>query len=429
MLKLSIFAGKALLALLRLSGRRGSALPGLVIEKFDKTFLNKTLGKLPRGVVLVTGTNGKTTTTKILTSLLEAQGLRVLTNETGSNFVRGIIATTLEKIKLSGKLEYDIAVIEQDEAYAVHFVAYVKPVGLVALNVMRDQMDRFGEIDTTAKLIAKTADSVTDWLVLNANDPRVASLSSGRSNLEINWFGHDRKLISHFVSDDQHYSGEKTKFTQAEEPTSCLVAASKDGLRIKLKDKIYNFQPKLEGAHNALNITAALAALDLIVPNYKPDKLQLALENIMPAFGRGEQIELKNGGILHLQLVKNPSGFTHSLRLLDDRQFNQIAIAINDDYADGRDVSWLWDVDFDSVLRHGAPTICGGVRGYDMALRLKYENAKLDGVLTDNAAFLEAVLKSVEAKGHVIVFCTYTAMLQLRKLLKKQSLQMNEEGL
>src|SRR5262249_16777264 len=137
--------GKLIIIGLRVFHRKGAALPGLVIEKLYPRYLGTMLDQIPKGVVIVTGTNGKTTTTKIIVALLEAAGLRVLTNNTGSNFVRGIIASIARHATLRAVLPYDIAVFEQDEAHAVQFAKRYQPTGVVALNVMRDQMDRFGE--------------------------------------------------------------------------------------------------------------------------------------------------------------------------------------------------------------------------------------------------------------------------------------------
>lgn len=429
MYRISIIIGKSLLALLRLAGRRGSALPGLVVERINKSFLKKTIGTLPGGVIIVTGTNGKTTTTKILAKLLEGQGMRVLTNETGSNFVRGIIATVIEKIRLSGKLDYDIAVIEQDEAYAALFVNYVRPRGLVALNVMRDQMDRFGEIDATARLIAKTAESVSEFLVLNANDPRIAVISKSKADAKTVWFGHHEELVRHFVSDDQHHHGDAIEFYEAAEPDVELRTFEGSEVNVKVGSQTLAFRPKLEGGHNALNLTAALAAFTAVCSDYSKDALIHDLENISPAFGRGEQIILKNGCRIHLQLVKNPSGFTHSLRILQNKRFDLIGIAINDDYADGRDVSWLWDVEFHDVAEHGSPVICAGIRGNDMALRILYENGEVEEVITEDRIFIDKLVSQGQSDEDYIIFCTYTSMLSLRKLLKKHSTVMNEEGL
>ena len=149
----TVAAGRFVRFASRVTKHGGSALPGKVVEQIDPGFLTRTLGQLPLGVVLVSGTNGKTTTTRMVASMLSDSGLKVFTNPTGSNFVRGVVSALLTEVTLGGKLDADIAVLELDEAYAVHFVKQVKPRYALLLNVMRDQLDRFGEIDTTAKLL------------------------------------------------------------------------------------------------------------------------------------------------------------------------------------------------------------------------------------------------------------------------------------
>ena len=158
--------GKAVRYAARLRGG-GSALPGLFVEKIDPDFIKSTLAQLPQGVVVISGTNGKTTTTKMVVELLEGQGLKVFTNRTGSNFVRGVAAALLGEVDLKGRLDADIAVLELDEAHAVHFVNAIPPRYSLLLNVMRDQLDRFGEIDTTVKLLAHIAKHTTETVVLN----------------------------------------------------------------------------------------------------------------------------------------------------------------------------------------------------------------------------------------------------------------------
>src|SRR5437879_4744262 len=162
----AIWLGKFVLAALRVIGRRGNALPGLVVEKVFPRFLPRAMARLPQGVVVVTGTNGKTTTTKMTAAVL-AQRYRVLTNDTGSNFVRGAITATIEHASWTGRLDHDVAVFELDEAWAVRFVGVVPPRRTLLLNVMRDQLDRFGEIDTTAALLGKVAAATSGDVVLN----------------------------------------------------------------------------------------------------------------------------------------------------------------------------------------------------------------------------------------------------------------------
>ena len=169
---ISTMIGKIVKQVARLRGS-GSALPGLVVERMDHGYLKRTLEPLREGVILVSGTNGKTTTTKVVTEVLQAVGYKVFTNRTGSNFSRGVISELLPLVNWRGKLDADIAVLELDEAWAVHFVRQVKPRMSLFLNVMRDQLDRFGEIDTAAEMLAKNAAAATDRVVLNRDDPRV----------------------------------------------------------------------------------------------------------------------------------------------------------------------------------------------------------------------------------------------------------------
>lgn len=427
MLPFAIFVGKSVLFGLRLLGRKGSALPGLIVEKLYKPFLDETIGQLPYGFIVVTGTNGKTTTTKIISDLLEAHGLRVLTNKAGSNFVRGIIAATTDKATLSGQLHYDIAVFEQDEAHAVHLVRRIKPWGVVALNVMRDQMDRFGEIDTTAKLIGKVIHEATDWVVLNSNDTRIAKLEKQVAAPKTVWFGHDKSLLPQFISDDQHHHQDKLTFFEAARPDVSLVDLKTGEITVDVAGRKHVIPVQLDGTHNALNATAALAVMQAVLPDAQFTRTQESLESIEPAFGRGERIRLRNGTLLRLQLVKNPSGFTHSLRLLEEQDYDAVGIVINDADADGRDVSWLWDVDFTVLRNHDGPIFTGGTRGYDMAVRLKYDGVKANEVLLELPRLAHRVTD--ESKTQVIIFTTYTAMLKLREVLKKQGHDVIEVGL
>ena len=176
MLYFSVPLGKLVRRVSRLRGG-GSALPGLVVEKIDPGFMRRTLSTLPLGVAVVSGTNGKTTTTKMVVELLESQGLKVFTNRTGSNFTRGVAAALLGEVDWRGRLNADVAVLELDEAHAVHFVNQVPPRYSLLLNVLRDQLDRFGEIDKTAQLLEHIAAKTTGTVVLNREDPRVARIA------------------------------------------------------------------------------------------------------------------------------------------------------------------------------------------------------------------------------------------------------------
>jgi UDP-N-acetylmuramyl tripeptide synthase len=420
---------KSMSRVLRLFGRRGSALPGLVVERLSPQYLQKMLGQLPKGVVIVSGTNGKTTTTKLMSEILSMQGLRVISNPTGSNFTRGIIAALAEKANLGARLHYDIAVFEQDEAWARQFAKRVHPTGVVVLNVMRDQMDRFGEIDTTADLLAQAAHSATDWVVLNANDRRVAKIAKDARHQKVTWFGHAPELTTQYISDDQHYHKEHVTHFAAAKPWVELKAFGRGHITLHINGVDKTFPSKLDGTHNAINVAAAVAAVIAVLPEADVDAIIAAAASVRPAFGRGERVVLPNGGEIRLQLVKNPAGFTHSLRLLEEETYNAIGLAINDNYADGRDVSWLWDVEYEAIKSQKASVVCGGIRAHDMAVRLRYSDLKASEIIPANQEFLGRMLHYTKENGKTIIFCTYTAMLGLRKLLKKHNTALREEGL
>lgn len=396
----------------------GSAFPGLVVEKIDPQFLQHTLGKLPHGVVVVSGTNGKTTTTKMVVSLLEGQGLKVFTNRTGSNFTRGIVAALLGTIDLNGKLDADIAVLELDEAHAIHFVKKVAPRYSLLLNVMRDQLDRFGEIDTTAKLLQQIADSTTNGIVLNREDSRVARIAKTQpKDKTIRYFGLGKSVRDAFPNDDELHNKKAKKDTPSKPSYDDVILEKIDGqtATFAYDAKKHTVDLKLTGAYNIFNAAAALALVHLIMgKEQKSSTLLKALGEVTPAFGRGETIYV-NGSPLELVLVKNPAGFRLALQSFKPSE-TATMIAINDNYADGRDMSWLWDVDFASLKAHGV-SVVSGVRAYDMALRLQYDEVEAAHVLTDIKASLATFISSNQDKPKRI-YCTYTAMLAIRKQLK-----------
>jgi possible UDP-N-acetylmuramoylalanyl-D-glutamate--2, 6-diaminopimelate ligase len=406
---LSTLIGKTVKQAARLRGG-GSALPGLVIEKIDPGFIARTLAQVPRGVVVISGTNGKTTTTKIVVELLEAAGLKVFTNRTGSNFSRGVAAALLGEVDMRGRLDADIAVLELDEAWAVKFVQLVPPRYSLLLNVMRDQLDRFGEIDTAAGFLAKIAQATTDTVVLNRDDPRIYRLHQ-QTAANVAFFGTTDQLLELMPTDDAL----KTGHAQANDtaPADVLLTdIDKQTATFQINNAKHAVRMRLNGVYNLLNAAAALS----LVRQIMGEKAELttllgALSDVAPAFGRGETIVI-DGTPIELILVKNPSGFRLSLLSFADGTADTM-IAINDNYADGRDVSWLWDV---NVSRLEQVAVVSGVRAHDMALRLEYDDIMPEIIEPDLAAALEKLLAHHPRRPKHI-YCTYTAMLRLRKLL------------
>ncbi len=404
--------GKCLVSLSRrLGSGHGSALPGLVVEKLSPHFLGRLLAKLPEGVVLVSGTNGKTTTTKIVADLLRADGYRVFTNPSGSNFARGVISAALPVMR-RGRLEADVAVLELDEAHATHFVAQIKPRYSLLLNVLRDQLDRFGEIDQTARLLSYVAEQTTDVVVLNADDPRLSQLGqSDRLTARPVWFGASGEASRLYRTDEELHAGQRVKRSKAAARDVLTLDKLTGHLAQYLIDgKRYATELRLFGIYNALNCGAALSLVRAVEQDrFDPQRAVETLAKIKPAFGRGEELSLARGTV-RLILVKNPSGFQLSL---DSAEAQPTLIAINDQYADGRDVSWLWDVKIDS-LRQDEVSVTG-IRAYDMALRLEYDQVALRSVEPDIIVATRSFLDRLEGDGQI--FATYTAMLKIRQLL------------
>ncbi len=503
---LTPLVGKTVRAVARMRGG-GTAFPGKVVERLDPGFMARTLAQLPYGVVLVSGTNGKTTTTRIVASLLEGMGLRVFTNPTGSNFTRGVVSALIPCVSMGGRLDADIAVLELDEAYAVHFVKRVKPRYTLLLNVMRDQLDRFGEIDNTARLLGKAAAATTGTLVLNREDPRIAGLSTlAPGGTSVRYFGLSDDLLRYFPTDDSMHGelasdpadsapsashdgqtgtlepGSKSHAARGGRPRADVTLTAVDGhaATFAMDGGEYAGTLRLEGVYNLYNAAAALAVARAVMedviagkaaasagagartgvgatasvanvgsgtgtenavtdtpaaehhaeaaasrlPAATDAKLVSVLTEVTPAFGRGESIEV-NGAPVELLLVKNPMGFRMSLSSFEAAG-HRTMIVINDQYADGRDMSWLWDVDFGSLAGTGVDVV-SGVRATDMALRLAYDGVEARSVDEDIDHAVEAFVTAYPGVPKHI-YCTYTSMLAVRNCMKRLA-QVKDAGL
>lgn len=406
-----IIMGKAVRYAARLRGG-GSALPGLFVEKISPDFVPNTLKQLPKGVVVISGTNGKTTTTKMVVALLESQGLKVFTNRTGSNFVRGVAAALLGDIDMKGKLDADIAVLELDEAHAVKFVEIIPPRYSLLLNVMRDQLDRFGEIDATARMLEKIAVATTETVVINREDARIVKIADNLTT-DVRYFGLNDSLLSHFPSDDDLHNKAIKKISRPNADVT-LKDFNEKGAAFSVAGKDFVTPLRLKGVYNIFNSAAALALVRAITPEASMNSLLGALSTVTPAFGRGEVLTVGNQP-LELVLVKNPSGFRLGLQSYDPKGYATM-VAINDNYADGRDMSWLWDVDFTSLENESV--YISGVRAYDMALRMQYDDVAIEKVETElPTALRDFIQKHPDTPKRI--YCTYTAMLALRKELSK----------
>lgn len=411
----AILLGRLVGGLSRLVGRGGSALPGLIAEKVDPRLVEKILGATP--VVLITGTNGKTTTTKMIVSILDRVGRRVVTNPTGSNLERGVASALLGASSFRGRLGADVAVFEVDEAAVRSLAPRLNPAVLAVTNLARDQLDRYGELQTTAGHVA-TAATHAGHLVLNADDPLVAGVSGDRP---ASWFGGADAIREQMPDDGSLYGDEGSNRPSAD--TDALVVDSSplgDGqvATIRIGGVERRLRLQVPGVYNAYNAATALLVAGML--GIDAGEAVTALEAMAPAFGRGQVLE-HQGRRVKILLVKNPASLNQAIRLLERvAEPSAVMVAINDEHADGRDVSWLWDAEIerlaDSPHRFGA----GGVRAADMALRFKY--AGIEARAEDG--FTEALdrLVAAGAEGETVYLVpTYTAMLRFLEILDPNS--------
>jgi UDP-N-acetylmuramyl tripeptide synthase len=445
---------RALGAASRASGRGGgTTLPGRVLLRLEPEAIARLGAGLDRGTTIVSATNGKTTTAGMIAAILAADGRRPVHNRAGSNMTWGVATALLEQRGHEG-------LFEVDEAWLPRVAEQLDPATIVLGNLFRDQLDRYGEMEALADEWAKTvAESVgRSGFVLNADDPLIADLGrepGGERREGVLYFGieddsqalpelqhafdakhcrrcgHPYAYARAFVGHLGHYSCPNCG---AERPRPEVAATEielrgMDGSRVAVRTPggEMRLELPLPGLYNVYNALAAVAAgLRLGVA---PEQIATALGEMRAAFGRVETIEV--GGVpVSILLIKNPAGANEVLRTLllesgggHDRGTGiDLWIALNDRIADGRDVSWIWDADFDLLAGGVRRVVCAGTRAPEMALRLKYAGWPTDAieVVPGIGASLDAAVAG--AQGRLFALPTYTALLELRKLLADRGL-------
>lgn len=410
--------GKATLYVTKLRGG-GSALPGLIVEKIAPNYLQSCAGNFDM-TLLVAGTNGKTTTTKMIRAILEAEGKTVVNNAAGSNMPRGIISAILERMDWHGNMDADIGLFEIDEGFIGQTAHVLEPESIVVLNLLRDQLDRYGELDRTTQLITDALPH-TKTAVLNGDDPRVAGME-GHAGRTV-FFGAEEDIRRQVPHDDALHRKQPTE-SQSEERnrTVTIVSAETDQeiqrVSMDVGGATWTTDLQVPGVFNAYNAATATALTYML--GIAEETVTDALNRVTPAFGRGERISIAGKDVV-LLLVKNPAGFNQIINthLVDDAETPAL-IAINDNYADGRDVSWLWDVNIERLSGSARAFIAGGIRGYDMALRLQYADISAE-TERDFQEAINALLERVPEGGEGHIVPTYTAMYQIRKLLMERA--------
>ncbi len=454
-LGIAVSASKGLTRGIRLAGRGGgTAFPGLVATRIDPCLLDKLAARLPSGAIVVAGTNGKTTTTRMISEMLTRQGLRVVHNRSGSNLVRGISAAFAEQMGLTGS-DGDIAVIEADENAFPEVVRRTQPRLILLLNLFRDQLDRYGELETIAaswRPVVEQLDPET-ILVVNADDPNLAALAANTPatvvtfGLEIQGYdlpelphaadaaicrvcesrlGYDAIYLSHLGAFRCPTCGNRRPDLDFSIRTLSLEHAPMQHFALLQHETgdLQEYQLTVPGLYNIYNALAAITTARTLGVTTRP--INETLATFQPAFGRLEQISY-HGLEMTLALAKNPVGFNEIIRMLGSNNLaDTIVIAINDLDADGRDVSWLWDVDFEILADSlDAMIITAGIRGLDMAVRMKYaglDRDRLDTSVADRPFkdVLKYLSNRLPAGNRIFILLTYTAMLQMRAALSEQ---------
>ena len=445
----AIAAGKATRAGLQLLGRGATALPGLVTLAVDPDAIARLSVSLAHGAVCVSGTNGKTTTTRMLSDVVRTAGWQPVHNRSGSNLDRGIAAALLADATWGGELRGDVGVFEIDEASVPRMLGRLSPRVVVITNLFRDQLDRYFEIDALARRIGEAVAKLpeTTTLVLNADDPIVAYLGSAHRGPLLTFGVDDPSVggtVPQTISDATrcprcksplrysrvilaHVGDWRCDHCGLSRPRPDVSAAAvhlgPNETRIRLGGSIGSAMddvvlplPGLYNAYNALAALAAARALDIALPT-----ATRALASFKPAFGRLEIVEAE-GRRLRLVLVKNPAGFNAAIgALLETDRHPRILGALNDRDADSRDVSWIWDADFEALAPRITHATVTGLRARDLALRFKYAGVPRDRVTVVDGwvPALRAAIDGTPVGDELVVLATYTAMLSLRDALSR----------
>ncbi|MBI2032293.1 MAG: DUF1727 domain-containing protein, partial [Candidatus Levybacteria bacterium] len=370
-----LLIGKASLFFIRaLRLGSGSTWPGHIVLSINPNFVNQILKKSEIKIIVIAGTNGKTTTGKLISTILKKDNKKVIRNASGANLLNGLATSLIWGSDMSGKQKEDYLIFESDENALPQVIKQTNPDYIIALNLFRDQLDRYGEIDSIAKKW-KTAFSILDsktTLILNSDDPQMAQLASGTKAKSL-FFGLDE------LGKDKTSHGADTTYCPRcfEKLNFETVFFSHLGIwqcpNCKLKrpkpdlSKLLSYP--LSGTYNKYNALAA--ALFAKSENIKQQTIEAAFKNFTPAFGRQEKMNFQ-GKNVQIFLSKNPTSFNESLTTVEELRGKNLLILLNDRIPDGLDVSWIWDINFEEILNKDKNIAVSGDRVYDMALRLKY---------------------------------------------------------
>ena len=447
----AVVAGKLSARAIRLLGAGlGSNLPGKLARRFAPHVLTNLSQQAKSGIIAVTGTNGKSTTSGLLSSILRAAGLELVHNKQGANLVAGITASLVESASWSGKLTADYCLFETDEAALPLIAKEVKLTQVVVTNLFRDQLDRFGELDTTAKLISKGIIENKTLAILNADDPNVSQLvpecpriffgvesikgqavqktaatadGMGVQSMELSYCaqcGAETTYTLVFYGQLGHWSCTKCEYMRPVpriKASDVEVGPTGSTFILSIYERTADAVVPLPGmfnVYNALAAAASAASLGVTI-----ETIRQGLKNYQTLFGRSERILIAGKSVL-IQLIKNPAGASQAISAVAADPNARILISINDNLADGRDISWLWDADFELLASHAKKMVVSGQRAEDMAVRMKYAGVSRENILTEPKLdkALDQALDLVQPGETLWIMPTYTCLLEMQKILK-----------
>jgi len=445
-LSLAILAGKLAAMASRTYGNKGSSLPGMVARRIYPGTLQDLAAQVGRGILVVSGTNGKTTTTNMIATVLREAGYKLSSNMEGANLITGVTTSFIRDAGIRGKISCDYAVLEVDEASLPRVLKEVKPGVLILTNFSRDQLDRYEELDRITGIIREALVQQKQMtLILNADDPLVAQFQRSTSFPTV-FYGMDPNeqtprtsfqtregklcpfcgniLTYEFFHNSQpgRYHCPGCGFSRPDpqvEAFDPVIEGGRARCRLVFNGQEAELAVPVQGLYNLYNAMAAFTTgLQL---GLDAQGMLDSLNRYRPVAGRMEVLNYK-GKPVYLNLVKNPAGFNEGLATLQaDRGSKDVFIALNDNVADGRDVSWLWDVDFEMLGKDHRlynRFICSGLRGEEMAVRLKYAGIPVEKVTIDDN-ITQAIKNTLSGgAGAAYLFSSYTALWTVQKAIK-----------
>ncbi|MEB3309097.1 MAG: Mur ligase family protein [Snowella sp.] len=416
-----------------------SVLPGEISRRLHPRLLGLLAEQVKYGVILVVGTNGKTTTSLLLRTILENQGFKVTHNITGANLINGLITALLVDANLIGQLKTDYAILEVDENILPLVLKECQPRVILALNLFRDQLDRYGEVDTISRRWQKAIAPLPEdtLIVVNADDPTLSHFGQQLTQT-VRYFGLSEPTL--YLEEIPHavdsiycpkcghpldYRGVYLSHLGDFTCPSCGFSKSQPAFHSSEWPQI------LIGVYNKYNTLAAgLVAQELGV---QTESIFNNIKSFKAAFGRAEELTVE-GKKVRILLSKNPVGMNETIRAVNDIKVQGKAsttlLVLNDRIPDGTDVSWIWDVDTEQLVKLGGTFVVSGDRIYDMALRLDYSREQLEAngnefklILEENLSnAIQKALESTPEDETLHIIPTYSAMLEVRGLLTGQKI-------